>query len=230
MNTFTNTKIEVHELPSGEKLHLNVIDVKGKVDGPKCYFQASVHGAEHQGNALIYQLLEFLENNEIKGSIRIVPMANPAAINSKLGTYTYGRFNANTGDNWNRLYSDYTKGRKEISEFATTHLGKDNLKICQEYKKLLKSLLVQSKDKLLNYGPKHNGILNIKLQELAVEADYVLDLHTGPIATRYLYVAEYLEQRCDDLAFAHNLIIPNEFAGAMDEATFMPWINLKNEF
>ena len=230
MNTFTRTQIPIHELPSGEKLYINVIDVKGQKDGPKCYFQASVHGAEHQGNAVIYQLLEYLEKNEINGSIRIVPMANPAAINSKLGSYTYGRFNPNTGDNWNRLYFDYTKNCKDISEFANSFVGKDNLKICKEYKKLLSSLLATKKNKVLDYGPKHNGILNLQLQELSVNADYVLDLHTGPVATRYLYVPEYLEERCEDLAFPHNLIIPNEFAGAMDEACFIPWIALKAEF
>lgn len=230
MNTFTTRKIPIHELSSGEKLHINVIDVKGTKDGPSCYIQASVHGAEHQGNAVIFQLLEYLKENDINGSIRIVPMANPAAINSKIGTYTHGRFNPNTGDNWNRLYSDYTKNCKAIGEFAQSHLGKDNLKICQEYKKLLGTLLSDKSDDLFSYGPKHNGILNLELQKLAVDSDFVLDLHTGQIATRYLYVPEYLEQRCDDLSFPHNLIIPNEFAGAMDEACFIPWINLKSEF
>jgi predicted deacylase len=230
MNKITKTQIPVHELPSGETLHINVIDVKGTAKGPKCYLQASMHGAEQQGNAVLYHLIEYLEKNEINGSIRIVPMANPVAINQKSNSYTAGRFDANTGDNWNRLYSDYTKDRKEILEFAKSSLGKDNLKICKEYKKLLINLLNEKRDKLLEYGPRHNGILNLELQNLALNADYVLDLHTGPIATRYLYVANYLRERCDDLHFPFNLIIPDSFAGAMDEATFCPWVNLKKAF
>ncbi|WP_127716186.1 succinylglutamate desuccinylase/aspartoacylase family protein [Halobacteriovorax sp. HLS] len=231
MNKVSKTLIPIHELPSGDTLKLSVIDIKGPQKGPKCYIQASVHGAEHQGNAVIFQMLKYLESQEIKGSIRIVPMANPAAINSKMGTYTHGRFNPNTGDNWNRLYCDYTKDKKaEITQFAQNSFDSDNLEIAKEYKKLLSRLLIEKKNEILSYGPKHNGILNLELQNLSLNADYVLDLHTGPIATRYLYVPQYLEQRCDDLNFPHNLIIPNEFAGAMDEACFTPWINLKQAF
>lgn len=229
MNEITKCKIPVQELPSGEVLSLKVIDIVGPKPGPMCYLQASVHGAEHQGNALLYKLLQYLEENEISGSIRIVPMANPTALNTKLGTYTHGRFNSNTGDNWNRLYRDFTKDNEQIEAFANDHLTSDYLHIGKEYKNLLNSLIQKEKEDT-SYGVNQNGLLNLLLQELAVDADFVLDLHTGPVATRYLYVAEYLQEKCNDLQFPHNLIIPNEFAGAMDEATFMPWINLQKAF
>jgi predicted deacylase len=71
-----------------------------------------------------------------------------------------------------------------------------------------------------------NNKLNLILQQLASKADGVLDLHTGPVATRYLYAAEYEKEVSKYLKFKHILIIPNEFGGAMDEASFMPWIHL----
>ncbi|PIK15726.1 succinylglutamate desuccinylase/aspartoacylase family protein [Halobacteriovorax sp. JY17] len=229
-NKINKRKITLSELPSGEELSLKVIEVDGPFEGPHCYIQASVHGAEHQGNAVIYKLLEYLEHNPIIGKITLLPMANPLALNTKIGTYTFGRFNANTGDNWNRLYFDFTKSSKEISEFAAKHLSSENIDIRKEYKKLLKELILNKKADHIEYGPKHNGLLNLTLQELATDSDYVLDLHTGGVATRYLYVPEYLEDRSKDLHFPHRLIIPNEFGGAMDEATFMPWVNLQSEF
>ncbi|WP_417335122.1 succinylglutamate desuccinylase/aspartoacylase family protein [Halobacteriovorax marinus] len=229
-NKISKRKIALSELPSGEKLSLKVIEVDGSFEGPHCYIQASVHGAEHQGNAVIYRLLEYLENNPIIGKITILPMANPQAINTKIGTYTFGRFNPNTGDNWNRLYFDFTKSSTEVVEFAKSHLQSDEKDIYKEYKKLLKELILSQKAKHIEYGPNTNGLVNLTLQELATDSDYVLDLHTGPKATRYLYVPEYLEQRSDDLHFPFRLIIPNEFGSAMDEATFMPWVNLQSAF
>ena len=67
-----------------------------------------MHGAEHPGNAALYQLLNYLESNDIKGSIRIIPTANPLAINTKIGPNTIGTFNAWTGDNWNLSYYNFT--------------------------------------------------------------------------------------------------------------------------
>ncbi|WP_372654732.1 succinylglutamate desuccinylase/aspartoacylase family protein [Halobacteriovorax sp.] len=229
-NKINKRKISLRELPSGEELSLKVIEVDGSFEGPHCYIQASVHGAEHQGNAVIYKLLEYLETNPIIGKITLLPIANPLAMNTKIGTYTFGRFNSNTGDNWNRLYFDFSKSSTEVYDFAKVHIDEDDKNICKEYKKLLKELILNKKAEHTAYGPQYNGLLNLTLQELATDSDYVLDLHTGPIAARYLYVPEYLEKRSEDLYFPHRLIIPNEFGGAMDEATFMPWINLQNEF
>jgi predicted deacylase len=61
---------------------------------------------------------------------------------------------------------------------------------------------------------------------MASSADIVLDLHTGPVATRYVYSPEYLKDICSDINFPHYILIPNEFGGAMDEATFNPWVKL----
>lgn len=229
-NKISKRKISLNELPSGEELSLKVIEVDGSFDGPHCYIQASVHGAEHQGNAVIFKLLEYLEHNPILGKLTILPIANPLALNTKIGSYTYGRFNSITGDNWNRLYFDFSKSSLEIVEFAKDHVETNEKDIIKEYKKLLKELILNKKAGHTEYGPRYNGLLNLTLQELATDSDYVLDLHTGGRATRYLYVPEYLEDKSKDLHFPHRLIIPNEFGGAMDEAMFMPWINLQKEF
>ena len=231
MNKIITFKIPINQLPSGETLSLKVIDIYGQGKGPSCFIQSSVHGAELQGNLLILNLLDYLSTHAFSGHIRLVPIANPMAINNKLGGYTHGRFDPNTGENWNRFYQDYAKDlQNEIKNFAKSSLSKDSDTISIEYKKLLKVSLNKYKDSLFSYGPKKNSFLTMKLQELSIESDIVLDLHTAAKASRYLYAAEYLEKRCEDLRFSHNIIIPNNFAGAMDEASFTPWIYLQNAF
>ena len=229
MNTFNKYKIPVQGLPSGDDLYIRVIDVEGPEKGPKCYIQASMHGAEHQGNAVLYQLLNYLESNDIKGSIRIIPTANPLAINTKMGPYTFGRFNAGTGDNWNRSYYNFTENNEKVHLFAKQHLNSSESIINVEYKKLMEDLLI---DQIAEskYGSSQNGHLHLILQQLAINADYVLDLHTAGVATRYLYAPEYLAERSSALPFPFHLIIGDKFGGSMDEAAFITWVNLRNIF
>ncbi|HJL80473.1 MAG: hypothetical protein CMD96_01050 [Gammaproteobacteria bacterium] len=230
MNKITTKNIPVSQMPNGDTLSIKVIDIKGDNQGPSCYIQASMHGAEHQGNALIYHILDYAESHDIQGSLRIIPQANPLAINTKTGNYTQGRFNPNTGHNWNRLYSNYTDNHPSLRTFAKNNINASDESIKNSYKKLLLELLEKEKELKSSYGKNQNKHHNLILQSLAANFDIVLDLHTAGKAARYLYAAEYLSSRCEELNFVHNIIIKNIFNGAMDEAAFMPWVNLKTEF
>lgn len=241
MNKITQENRVVGTNPSGDVETISIFSfegARGVETGPHVHIQASVHGAELQGSAVIYKLMELLSNHPFKGKITFIPCANPKALNYKHGTYTYGRFNPNTGDNWNRLYVDIlnihsSNGTFEFSEldsFVENHIESSWEEIKQEYKKLLFKTLESHQEKMETYGPKENGKINLLLQKLSSQADIVLDLHTGPKATRYLYCAEYEKEKAQDLNFPHHLVIPNEFAGAMDEASFMPWYKLYEAF
>jgi len=230
MNKITTKKIPVSQMPNGETLSVKVIDIKGDNQGPSCYIQASMHGAEHQGNALIYHLLDYTESHDIQGSLRIIPQVNPLAINTKTGNYTQGRFNPNTGHNWNRLYSNYTDNKSSVKQFAKNNINSSDDLIRNNYKKLLFKLLKKEQVSTSSYGKNQNKYHNLILQGLAANFDIVLDLHTAGKATRYLYAPEYLSSRCEYLNFDHNIIIKNIFNGSMDEAAFMPWVNLRTEF
>jgi predicted deacylase len=61
MSHFIKTQIKVGESVNGQPYTIPVFTVKGKIPGPKVYIQANLHGAEIQGNAVIYQLLERLK-------------------------------------------------------------------------------------------------------------------------------------------------------------------------
>ncbi|EQC43656.1 succinylglutamate desuccinylase/aspartoacylase family protein [Bacteriovorax sp. BSW11_IV] len=222
-------KLITNELGSGDNFSLKIIKLQGicEDNSKKVYIQANVHGAEVQGNAVIYHLIEALRNNLslIQGEIVLVPQANPLGSNQKVGTWTYGRFNPITGDNWNRMYKDVLKNEEALNTLAKEH--KDDATTSKKLKKLLKEKIQAMKQSLSSYGPNENSIHFLNLQELASDADIVLDLHTGPIATNYLYVPAFLEEESKHLGFNHMLIIPNEFGTAMDEATFMPWVHLQ---
>lgn len=234
---FEHQKIEVGQTPTGEKHFINVIDLISNENGPFVYIQSSVHGAELQGNMVIQKLIEHFQANPFKGRLRFVPLANPEATNHKMGQYTYGRFNPQTGHNWNRNYIDIfsqTNQKKtglELSSFLD-NLLKNNAsltydQLISEMKKFLLKALEKYAQFDSSYGsPAQNGKLNLELQKLASQADIVLDFHTGPIATRYIYCPEYAFDRALAFGFPHYLVIPHEFAGAMDEACFSPWVYL----
>jgi len=58
----------------------------------------------------------------------------------------------------------------------------------------------------------------------------VLDLHTGPISSKHLYCPEYCQASASYFDIPHTIIIPNDFDGALDEATFCPWWTLQDSF
>src|SRR5690606_31905720 len=100
MNQFEKKTIPLKELPSGDQLSLTLYRITGKQPGPHVHIQASVHGAELQGNLVIMELLRQFKTTPINGSITLIPLANPQATNTKFGTLTQGRYNPITGNNW----------------------------------------------------------------------------------------------------------------------------------
>lgn len=221
----------IKELATGEVLNLKTYTVKGGV-GPHIHIQASVHGAELQGNAVILQLMEMMSEIKINGSITFIPLANPYATNNKHGTYTYGRYNPVTGHNWNRNYVDIIKASGfNVDDFAKENLDLPWFELKTAYREKLLDVIDDHIDNLIKKKTlSENNKLNLLLQKLAARADGCLDLHTGPVATRYLYAGEYEKDVAFFLKFKHILLIPDEFDGAMDEAVFMPWIHLRDAF
>lgn len=228
-NILNHQTLPIHQNPSGSTEVLHIIDIDSGNPGPSIYLQASVHGAEVQGNLTLFKLYEFLKDTPFNGRVRLVPIANPRGLNQKQGTFTQGRFNPVTGHNWNRNYTDVSTDI-DTDAFAKSMQNKPVDEVQKAFKELLSKHLEKLELSQKLYGPQENKLLNITLQKLAASADVVLDLHTGPVACRYLYVPEYLKEPCQNLGFPYSIIIPHEFAGAMDEASFMPWVKLTESF
>ena len=224
MNTFTKEVMSVGEMASGASLTVPVYSFEvDKVTAPNVYIQANMHGAEVQGNAVIFQLLELLQTCELNANITLVPYANPVGCNHKNGEYTLGRFDPITGVNWNRMYHF---DESIIEPFASSHAKASPEDIKSNFEKLL---VTQIEDKLDHniWGLTTGQRIAYQLQRLAYQADIVLDLHTGPISSKHLYCPEYAQSSAKYFNIEHTLLIPNDFDGAMDEANFCPWWSLQ---
>lgn len=227
MNTFSKDIMPVGEMASGAKLTVPVYSFKqDNPSGPNVYIQANMHGAEVQGNAVIFQLLELLKSCALRANITLVPYANPVACNHKNGEYTLGRFDPITGVNWNRMYHF---NQSVIAPFAEKNIDASEADIKQEFEQLLVDEIEQKLEHNI-WGLTTGQRIAYQLQRLAHQADIVLDLHTGPISSKHLYCPEYAKASANYFNIEHTLLIPNDFDGAMDESTFCPWWSLQQAF
>ncbi|WP_408033871.1 succinylglutamate desuccinylase/aspartoacylase family protein [Thalassotalea algicola] len=222
----TKDVMHVGEMASGAKLTVPVYRFKGKSNAQSVYIQANMHGAEVQGNAVIYQLLEQLRDLKILGDITLVPYANPVGCNHKNGEYTLGRFDPITGVNWNRMYHN---NPELISPIVEQYLDAPASDIEAVFKQALLDDITEQLDHNI-FGLTTGQRIAYQLQKLAHQADIVLDLHTGPISSKHLYCPEYAKESASFFNIEHTLLIPNEFDGALDEATFCPWWSLTEAF
>lgn len=222
MNTFEKDYLVVAQNASGRNMQVPIYRFKGKQQGPSVYIQSSIHGAEVQGNVVIYHLIQWLKRLPIRGEITLVPNCNPVGTNIKAGEYTLGRFDPVNGTNWNR---GYWYDRESVLKFARSVSHEEST---TSIKARFRRHLAENLEKKSNttWGLGLANQLNLKLQTLAADADIVLDLHNGPVSTRHIYVPEYAQESAKYFNIPHIIFIPNTFAGALDEATFCPWWTL----
>jgi predicted deacylase len=229
------TKHRLQQLVHGDELSLSTYTLgDGTNNGPHVYIQSSVHGSEVQGNLVILKLMELLSlEKKIKGKITLVPFVNPIATNNKIGTYTLGRYNPVTGHNWNRNFVNFLEQSKaSLDKFVKKNLKEDDQILIPLFKKFLQNeMKIFNANKQTYYQHLNSNLaLNFKLQQMAAMADVVIDLHTGPVACDYLYTPTYDIQNASYLNIKNILLIPEICSGAMDEASFIPWVELKNSF
>lgn len=223
-NTLTKTHLPVAQNASGRNLNVPVYHVRGEEPGPTVYIQSSIHGAEVQGNVVIYHLLQQLKQLRVRGEIILVPNCNPVGTNIKAGEYTLGRFDPVNGTNWNR---GYHYDEQAVRAFAdTVAADSDTASVKTAFRQRLADGIRRKLDNPWGLGLAQQ--LNLRLQQMAVNADIVLDLHNGPVSTRHIYIPEYARGAAHDFNMPHCIFIPNVFAGALDEACFCPWWTLSD--
>ncbi len=223
MSELISSSKVVSHMANGQEMSVPIYQFKGSSDAPSVYIQANMHGAEVQGNAVIYQLMEQLRGLDVKGDITLVPLCNPIGSNQKSGEFTLGRFDPITGNNWNR---GYHFNEQLPQDFAKQYIDLpfDEIKV-----KFRAAIINDLETQLLDnpYGLNTAQHLCATLQRMAFEADIVLDLHTGPISERHLYCPEYTKESAVLFDIPHTLFIPSGFDGALDEAAFCPWWQLQ---
>lgn len=222
---------------TGQALTAPVFWCRGRNPRPLAYIQANVHGAELQGNAAILALFDLLEKEPPRGTLILVPRANPIAANQQVGDYVAGVYDFASGLNFNRSYINLTGPSRgssacyvDVDAFAAVHRDATLAEIRDGFHEALKAALGAVRDSLGPWGMEARLEFALAIQELAIEADVVLDLHTGDRAPRYLYAPEGATAATRAFGIPFVLEVPPRFAGALDEASFVPWNDLAEAF
>ncbi len=222
---------------TGQALTAPVFRCHGRNERPLAYVQANVHGGELQGNAAILALFDLLEREPPRGSLVLAPRINPIGANQQVGDYVAGVYDLHSGQNFNRGYLYLTGPSRassapyvDVDAFAAVHRDATLSEIRDGFREALKAALVAIRDSAANWGLDARLEFALAIQELAVEADVVLDLHTGDRAPRYLYAPEGAIAATRAFGLPFVLEVPPRFAGALDEASFVPWNDLSEAF
>jgi uncharacterized protein len=195
---------------------------------PKAYLQAGLHADELPGMLVLHRLAERLEaigRDRIAGEVVLVPVANPVGLAQLAHGYLRGRYEANSGGNFNREYPDVAPA---VAAAVEGRLGPDaaaNVAAIREaMAEALAALAPRSEIAMLRHA----------LLGLAQDADIVLDLHADNEAVVHLYVGTPLWPDAADLAaeLDARAVLLAEVSGGnpFDEACSGPWWALAKRF
>ncbi len=148
----------------------------------KVYIQASLHADELPGMLVAFHLKQRLAELEQAGKLRsrivLVPLANPAGLEQVLMDTPLGRYELETGQNFNRGFVDVGD---QVGDAVQDHLG-DNP---EDNRQLIRAALHEAL--LAEQGTTQLQSQRLTLQRLACDADLVLDLHCDFESVEHLY-------------------------------------------
>jgi predicted deacylase len=196
---------------------------------PKAYFQAALHADEIPGLLVAQHLLRGLEQAQVEGRILgevvVVPVANPIGLGQHLNGRLLGRFDHESTGNFNRGFPDLAavalerlRGRLSADPMANVSVVRD----------VLRTVLTEQQ------ASRETEALKLALLRLAIDADYVFDLHCDGESLLHLYASRW--QSDDALALGAELgaaaILLEEEPGGnpFDEACAGPWWKLRESF
>lgn len=196
---------------------------------PKAYLQAGLHADEFPGmlvlRHLAADLAEAAGRGEIPGEVVLVPQANPIGLAQHENGVLQGRFEAESGRNFNRDYPDLAAA---IGGEIGGRLGPDadaNVAVIRE---AMGTALARIDP------PDELSALRKILMGLAFDADIVLDLHADNEALLHLYIGTPLWPAGADLAAEVDAraVLLAEVSGGnpFDEACGGPWWELAKRF
>ena len=193
--------------------------------GPKVYIQASLHAEELPGMLAAYHLRPLLEaadaRGHLHGEVVLVPMANPVGAAQRLQHKPMGRFESDTGENFNRHYPDFFA---RISTEVLPTLGMDPSANVALVRQAMRSYLDQ-------WTPQTElASLRRQLLLLSFDADYVLDLHCDCEAVLHFYCEEscwpQLAPLAQHLQSRAILLAKNSGSSPFDESLSGVWWRL----
>lgn len=226
--------IPLIQLASGDQLFIQSYQFKGENPGKKVYIQSNLHGAEISGNAVIRDLIQFLmtlDKTQLTGEIFLVPVCNPLGVNQRSHYFSSGRYNFYDGKDWNRIFWDYEKTGANLSQFAQDHQDLEKHEIQEKYRQTILNQFHQlAKPMRSSLGVSYNNYYRYQLQNLALDADYVIDLHSSTHnAIDYLYCFHSREESANAFLLDRGILMNDYDGDAFDEAFMKPWLALERE-
>jgi len=199
--------------------------------GPrKAYIQASLHADELPGMRVAVELrrrlAELESQGRLSGVIDLVPLANPIGIGQMFQATHQGRFEFNSGKNFNRDFPALTEALVQRLEGRLGHDGEANVAS-------IRRAMLDILDALPPARSELDGLRQLLLRQ-ACDADLVLDLHCDFESIMLLYALPQNWPRLRSLAArlrAGAALLAEDAGGnAFDEACAVPWVQLAERF
>lgn len=195
----------------------------------KVYMQASLHADEVPPMLVLHHLRTLLNKAEadglIAGKIVLVPYANPIGLSQHLARDHLGRFDFNSGENFNRNYPDfYDLISNDIEPLLSDNEAHNKQAVRNAINAALSCL------------PRTTELedMRLTLLELAHDADWVLDMHCDFEALMHMYVDTPYMQQTNGLAryLEAETVLYAEGSGgsAFDEVQSGVWYRLREKY
>ena len=140
--------------------------------GGKIYIQSSLHADELPGMLVAWhlkvRLAELAAAGRLRSEIVLVPVANPLGLEQVLMDIPLGRYELESGQNFNRLFIDLSEA---VGNHVADLLGDDPQHNARLIRGALSAALAEQTAQTQLQS------LRLVLQRLACDADMVLDLH-----------------------------------------------------
>ena len=195
----------------------------------KIYIQASLHADELPGMLVAWHLKQRLAELEAAGrllsEIVVVPVANPAGLEQIVMDIPLGRYELQSGQNFNRNFLDLST---QIGDALESQLSDDPAQNLQLIRRQLRELLSAQVPGTQLHSQR------LTLQTLACDADMVLDLHCDYEAVVHLYTTPQAWLQVEPLARhlgAQASLLATDSGGlSFDECFTLLWWQLQQRF
>jgi predicted deacylase len=195
----------------------------------KIYIQASLHADELPGMLVAWYLkqrLAELENaGQLLGEIVVVPVANPIGLEQVLMDIPLGRYELESGQNFNRWFVDLSQQVGDDIESGLTDDANHNVQLIRT------TLLAALKARVPGTQLESQ---RLALQRLACDADMVLDLHCDFESVEHLYTTpeawSQVEPLSRYLGAQASLLATDSGGQSFDECFTLVWWQLQQRF
>jgi len=201
----------------------------GPTGAGKVYIQASLHADELPGMLVAWHLRQRLAELEDAGLLRqqvvLVPIANPAGLDQIVMDTPLGRYELETGENFNRRFVDLAD---QVGCAVEPLLGDDEARNTA----LIRTHLSQALNQLQPATALQSQRLT--LQRLACDADMVLDLHCDFESVEHLYTTPEAWPKVEPLSrylgAQASLLATDSGGQSFDECFTLVWWQLQQRF